>query len=162
MIAQLFRRLKYRSDDLATSQLYNEQTFYRAFMRDLNGCISEAVIESPFITGNRVASLLPIFKKMRSRQVKITINTRHPSEHDSPFDVQAWAAIEQMQDMGIEVLFTGGHHRKLVILDRRVLWEGSLNVLSQNDSCEIMRRIESVTLAQQMVEFVGVSKFLGH
>jgi hypothetical protein len=160
MITRLLQRFKSSSSDLLTSQLYNEQTFYRAFMRDLNGCISEAVIESPFITSNRVASLLPIFEKMRSRQVKITVNTRHPAEHEVPYDAQAWRAIRQMQSMGIVVLFTGGHHRKLAILDRRVLWEGSLNILSQNDSCEIMRRIESEVLAGQMIEFIQLRKFL--
>jgi hypothetical protein len=160
MLGHIFRRYKSISSDLLTSQLYNEETFYRAFMRDLSGCMSEAVIESPFITGNRVASLLPIFNKMRSRQVRITVNTRHPSEHDSPFDAQAWHTIEQMQDMGIEVLFTGGHHRKLVILDRRILWEGSLNVLSQNNSCEVMRRIESEVLVQQMLDFIKIDGFL--
>lgn len=161
MIARLLQRFKTSSSDLLTSQLYSEQTFYRAFMRDLNGCISEAVIESPFITSNRVASLLPIFEKMRSRQVKITVNTRHPTEHDSPFDHQAREAISRMQGMGVEVLFTGGHHRKLAILDRSTLWEGSLNILSQYDSCETMRRTESKMLAQQMIEFTRLNKFLG-
>jgi hypothetical protein len=156
----LFRRSSVSPTDLLTSTLHDESTFYRAFMRDLSSCISEAVIESPFITGNRVASLLPIFKKMRSRQVRITVNTRHPSEHEAPYDAQAWRAIEQMQDMGIEVLFTGGHHRKLAIIDRRILWEGSLNVLSQNDSCEIMRRIESEAMATQMLRFVKLDRFL--
>ncbi len=160
MIAHILQRFKSSSSDLLTSQLYNEETFYRAFMRDLSGCISEAVIESPFITSNRVASLLPIFEKMRSRQVRITINTKHPSEHEAPFDAQAWGAIERMQDMGIQVLFTGGHHRKLAIIDKEVLWEGSLNILSQNQSCEVMRRIASPGMAMQMVQFIKLDKFL--
>src|SRR5688572_16305706 len=128
MITWLRRRFKVSSAGLLTSQLHTEQTFYRALMRDLHSCTSEAVIESPFITSNRVASLLPIFGKMRSRNIKITVNTRHPSEHDAPYDAQAWAAIRQMQDIGVEVLFTGGHHRKLAIFDQKVLWEGSLNI----------------------------------
>jgi hypothetical protein len=160
MITPLFRRLKASSSDLLTSQLHNEQTFYRVFMRDLYACMNEALIESPFITSNRVASLLPIFGKMRSRNIKITVNTRHPSEHDAPYDAQAWAAIRQMQDIGVEVLFTGGHHRKLAIFDQKVLWEGSLNILSQNDSCEIMRRVESSDLAKQMLNFIGLDKFI--
>lgn len=160
MIHRLFRSFKTTSPDLLTSELHNEHTFYQAFTRDLNSCLSEAVIESPFITGNRVASFLPIFKKMRSRNVRIFVNTRHPREHDAPYAAQAWWAIKQMQVMGIEVLFTGGHHRKLVILDRRVLWEGSLNVLSQNASCEVMRRIESEVLAGQMIGFVKLQNFL--
>ncbi len=160
MITRLFQRFKTSSPDLLTSQLYNERSFYRAFMRDLNSCMSEALIESPFITSNRVASLLPIFKKMRSRQVNIVVNTRHPAEHQSPYDAQAWRAIQEMQELGIQVLFTGGHHRKLLILNRRVLWEGSLNVLSQNASCEVMRRIDSEVLAHQMIRFIGLYEYL--
>lgn len=49
MIAPLFRRRKSVPSDLHTSQLHNEKTFYRAFMRDLHSCTSEAIIESPFI-----------------------------------------------------------------------------------------------------------------
>jgi hypothetical protein len=100
MITRFLHRFKTSSSGLLTSRLYNEQTFYKAFVRDLNSCISEAVVESPFITGNRVASLLLIFEKMRSRQVKITVNTRHPFEHEAPYDTQTWRAIERMQDIG--------------------------------------------------------------
>jgi hypothetical protein len=82
MISRLFWRFKTSSSDLVTSQLYNEQGFYRAFMRDLGNCQTEAVIESPFITRYRVASLFPILEKMRSCRVKIIVNTRHPDEHE--------------------------------------------------------------------------------
>lgn len=64
-----------------------------------------------------------------------------------------------MQDLGIEVLVTGGHHRKLAIIDDNVLWEGSLNILSQNDSCEVMRRIKSDVAANEMIRFTGIRKW---
>ena len=153
MITWLRRRFKSSPVGLLTSQLYTEQTFYRAFMRDLSLCTSEAIIESPFITSNRVASLLPIFGKMRSRGVKVTVITRHPAEHSAPYDTQAAHAVDRLLDLGVQVIYMGGHHRKLAIIDRRLLWEGSLNMLSQNDSCEIMRRIESSDLAEQIYSF---------
>jgi len=90
---------------------------------------------------------------MRSRGVRITIITRDPAEHDAPYDTQAANAIDRLLDLGVEIIYMGGHHRKLAIIDRRLLWEGSLNMLSQNDSCEIMRRIESSDLAEQMYSF---------
>lgn len=160
MLRSLFRK---RTDLAALfgSSLFNESTFYKSFERDLLSSCHEVIIESPFITGNRVASLLPIFRKMRSRGIKITLNTRHPAEHEPPFDFNASRSIQQLQALGIEVLFTGGHHRKLAIIDRRVLWEGSLNILSQNSSCEVMRRIDSRTLAQQMIDFIRIDKFVG-
>lgn len=159
MLSSLFRSQD-STNDLLGSTLYDQNSFYKAFTRDLDQCVSEAIIESPFITGNRVASLLPIFSKMRSRGVKITINTRHPSEYDLSFGIQANDAMLRLQELGIQVLLTGGHHRKLAILDRRTLWEGSLNILSQNDSCEIMRRINSQQLTEQMLHFIKLDKFL--
>lgn len=90
MLGLFARRFRTSSSDLLASQLYNEQTFYEAFLRDLHCCTSEAIIESPFIAGKRIASLLPIFSKMRSRNVRIVVNTRHPAEHDAPYDAQAW------------------------------------------------------------------------
>lgn len=96
---------------------------------------------------------------MRSRNIGIIINTRQPAEHDIPYGAQAWAAIEQLQEMRIGVFYTGGHHRKLAIFDRKVLWEGSLNILSRYDSCEVMRRIESSELAEQMIKFVRLDRF---
>ncbi len=160
MIAQLFRRLKYRSDNLATSQLYNEQTFYRAFERDLGCCRNEAVIESPFLTTRRIQMLLPMLRKMVTRGVRVTINTKHPQEHEDYMCAEAEASIALLQNIGVGILFTGGHHRKLAIFDRAVLWEGSLNILSQNDSCEVMRRIESEDCAKQILDFIGLTKFL--
>ena len=160
MIAQIFRRLKYRSDHLGISQLYNEQTFYRAFERDLACCRNEAVIESPFLATRRIRTLLPMLRKMVTRGVRVTINTKPPQEQEDYMCAEAEASIALLQNIGVEILFTGGHHRKLAIFDRAVLWEGSLNILSQNDSCEVMRRIESGDCAQQILDFTGLTKFL--
>jgi HKD family nuclease len=147
--------------DLLTSKLYNEETFYPNFLKDLGDCHSEVIIECPFITSRRLNMLLPTLEKLKARKVRIAINTRDPRTHDEGYwQEDAHEAISKLQHMGIQVLYTGNHHRKLVILDRRILYEGSLNVFSQNNSSEVMRRIESVSLAWQMVRFVGIDHLL--
>ena len=55
--------------------------------------------------------------------------------------IQAELAIHTLQELDVTVLMTVGHHRKIAIVDD-ILYEGSLNILSQNDSCELMRRID--------------------
>jgi hypothetical protein len=42
------------------------------------------------------------------------------------------------------------------MIDGYILWEGSLNMLSQNGSKEVMRRIVSMELCQQMLRFIRV------
>jgi phosphatidylserine/phosphatidylglycerophosphate/cardiolipin synthase-like enzyme len=157
---KLFTRRSTDASDLLISRLYDQTDFYSAFLRDASQATREVIIESPFITHKRMNALYPSFRAMAKRGVEIVVNTKHPSEYDAEFATQASAAIAELQDIDVKVLFTGGHHRKLAIIDRQVLWEGSLNILSQNDSCEIMRRITSTVLAEQMVRFIGIERFL--
>lgn len=154
-------RFSAQPDELLTSSLHDETSFYEKFIRDLKKCRQVVIIESPFVTNRRLNLLLPTLQKLKSRNIRITINTRDPEEHDDEYlRSEARRALSRLQHMGIHVLYTGGHHRKLAILDRKILYEGSLNILSQNNSCEIMRRIESAQLAQQMIHFVKIDKFV--
>jgi HKD family nuclease len=147
--------------DLLSSQLLNEETFYPKLIADLDDCLHEVIIESPFITNRRLSQLLPTLKKLKDRKARVIVNTRDPLEHDDEQQrTRALEAVASLQRIGVQVLYTSGHHRKLVIVDRQVLYEGSLNVLSQNSSSEVMRRTISTQLAWQMVRFVGIDRFL--
>lgn len=149
------------SPDLVTSKLCDENTFYPTLSKDLRNCRSELLIECPFITTRRLSKLLPALQELRARKVKIIINTRDPLTNDDEYWTHnSIEAISRLQDIGVEVFYTNGHHRKLVVIDRAILYEGSLNILSQNDSSEIMRRIESVSLACEMIRFVGVDSYV--
>jgi phosphatidylserine/phosphatidylglycerophosphate/cardiolipin synthase-like enzyme len=140
--------------------LFDHKDFYQAFRRDLSAAANEVIIESPFISAKRINALYPSFRALAKRGVVVVVNTRHPSEHEGDYSNQAASAIRQLIQLGVKVVFTGGHHRKLAIIDRCILWEGSLNILSQADSCEIMRRISSNVLAEQTVKFTGIERFI--
>lgn len=147
--------------DLLTSKLYDQDGFYPTFLKDLAKCHSEVIIECPFITNRRLKTLLPTLEKLKARKVRIAVNTRDPRTHEVGYQQNdAHEAISKLQYMGVQVLYTGNHHRKIAILDRHVVYEGSLNILSQNDSCELMRRTESTQLAWQMVRFIGIDRLL--
>jgi phosphatidylserine/phosphatidylglycerophosphate/cardiolipin synthase-like enzyme len=144
-----------------TSALHDEKTFYQAFIRDLEKCQEEVIIESPFITSERMKTLWPILKRLYNRGIKIYIITRDPKEHSEEYEDQSESEIRAFEAIGIQVLLcTGNHHRKLAILDRRVLWEGSLNILSQIKSREIMRRLEGDGFARDMFKFLNFGKYI--
>lgn len=146
---------------LLTSRLFDERTFYQAFLNDLKGCRTEVYIESPYITSKRAEMLIPIFNNLLARNVKIYVMTRDPKEHEEGMEYQSEETISYFERMGVQVLLcVGNHHRKLAILDRKILYEGSLNILSQGYSREIMRRIENETIALEMFDFLKLQKFL--
>jgi phosphatidylserine/phosphatidylglycerophosphate/cardiolipin synthase-like enzyme len=147
-------------NNLLSSSLYNNETFYEAFALDLRSAEKSVIIESPFITTKRMNVLLPTLRELKRRGVRVIVNTRNPEEHEYNYAAQAVQGIAALQDTGVTVLYTVRHHRKLAIIDDKILWEGSLNILSQNDSCEIMRRSESWHLVQQMIDFTGLTEFM--
>ncbi len=136
------------------SSLFDETTFYSTFIEDLGNCEKEVIIESPFITTERTKPLIPLFNKLLDKRVKIFVMTRDPKEHEKFMESQSEEMTSTFERIGVQVLLCiGNHHRKLAILDRKILWEGSLNILSQTKSREIMRRIESKKIAVDTFNF---------
>jgi phosphatidylserine/phosphatidylglycerophosphate/cardiolipin synthase-like enzyme len=143
------------------SQLYDEKTFYQTFWKDLENCQEEVVIESPYITYQRMKTFDRIFERLIKKGVKVYFITRDPKEHEIGMEIQSEEVISYCETIGIQVLLClGNHHRKLAILDRKILWEGSLNILSQTYSREIMRRIEDEKTTLEMFSFLKLSRFL--
>lgn len=141
-----------------TSRLYDQANFYRAFEQDLRLVRRRIIIESPFITERRFYILMPLIERATYRGVVVTINTRNPDEHDLVMRNQALSCINELQEIGVTVIYTGALHRKIAILDD-IVWEGSLNILSQSDSCEIMRRTESSEYVRQLIRFTKMAKW---
>ena len=144
-----------------TTSLHNEKTFYNEFIKDLENCKKEVIIESPFITTQRMNLLFPVLKRLNDRGVNIFIITRDPQEHIIKYQCQSETEIQAFETVGIQVfLSNGNHHRKIAIIDRSVLWEGSLNILSQTKSKEIMRRLEGDGFAANMFKFLNYGKYI--
>ncbi len=143
-----------------TSKLYNEETFYEAFVKDIKKAKSELVIESAYMTTRRVHYLISYLKELKKNRVRVIINTRNPEEHDLYLREEARKCLSLLLEIGVQVIFSESLHRKTAIIDRNILWEGSLNILSQNNSQEVMRRTESTELGWQMIRFSGLERLI--
>lgn len=148
--------------DCFSSRLFDQTTFYSQLFQDFKRCKTEVIIESPFISASRMRCLYPVFKDLISRKIVIYVVTRDPSEYEDEFmRDQVTNEILQCNELGVQlILQTDRHHRKLAIIDRKVLWEGSLNILSFSNSQEIMRRIEDRETTAKMINFLKLQKLL--
>lgn len=150
------------SIEMGKSELFDEKNFYGAFINDMLSAEKEIIIDSPYITTRRVDELYKYFEQVRHKGIDVYLLTRVSKEQDSKMQYYSDKEIERLSGIGIKVLpFMGKIHRKLAIIDRKILWEGSLNILSQNDSTEVMRRFEGEESSKQMVSFLKLDKNLG-
>lgn len=150
----LFRKKTVIGTDLLTSQLFDETTFYMSFVKDISSAQESIIIESPYLTERRALQFAKLFKRINKHGVNIRINTRDPRHHDKTLEIQAWKSIKILRNHGVKVYICSDmRHRKLAIIDNQILWDGSLNILSQARSKEIMRRTNSAVLCKQMIGF---------
>ena len=144
-----------------TTALHDEKTFYKAFLSDLDQATEEIIIESPFITSYRMRMLWPALRRAYSKGIKVYVITRDPNDHSDGYELQSEYEIEALEALGIQVLlFTSNHHRKLPIIVRKILWEGSLNILSQTRSREIMRRLDGGGFAVDMFNYLNLGRYI--
>jgi phosphatidylserine/phosphatidylglycerophosphate/cardiolipin synthase-like enzyme len=146
--------------DLLNSQLFNERSFYPAFSKDIKKAKKSIVLESPFLTVKRSTEFANISKKAVRKGINIRVNTRHPDHHEGMLRNQASESIYLLRSAGIKVcVYRDMRHRKIAIIDKQILWEGSLNFLSHNNSLEIMRRTDSTEICKQMLSATNINKW---
>lgn len=138
--------------------LYDEHTFYKAFLDDLPTAKKEVIIYSPFVSKFRTDCLRPSIEKLINRNIDVFIFTRPIGEYETIIQPQIKCALERLETLGVHVLFPGRYiHQKVAIIDREILWDGSLNIMSHRASNEMMRRTLDETCAAQVMSHIGIN-----
>ncbi len=134
-----------------TEALYTEKNFWPVFLTDLKSATNSVIIVSPFISLNRAGRLMNLFRTLLVRNVGIRIYTRPPSgQPDSLFE-QSGVVLTEFRKIGATLILKQKLHQKVALIDGKITWEGSLNILSHKDSTEQMRRIEGTKTACEII-----------
>ena len=54
--------------------------------------------------------------------------------------------------MGLQIVFKSNIHQKFAIIDQRIVWYGSINLLGYGRSEETMMRLESANIACELLK----------
>jgi ssDNA-binding Zn-finger/Zn-ribbon topoisomerase 1 len=134
---------------------FTEGTFYPAFLKDLARVRESLVLFSPFATVIGTSRWVEPLRAAMARGVAVRVVTRPPKDAGgSPAEEMA-EIIRGLRQLGVIVDLRARMHEKFAILDNRVLWHGSLNILSHRDTSESMLRIESPAACEQIGRFVS-------
>lgn len=148
-------------EEKQTRSLFNEKTFYRAFVDDLLNAKEEIIIYSPFVTKFRSDFFRQTFAKLKRRNINVFIFTRPLEEHDLLMRSEITCALKEYEELGVCIVYLEGFiHEKAAMIDREILWEGSLNILSQRKSREIMTRTSDKEITTQIMSYLGLDKKL--
>ena len=62
--------------------------------------------------------------------------------------------MDLLVSKGIKVIFKSDIHQKFAIMDQKVVWYGSINLLSFGNSQESIMRIESSNIANELIKSI--------
>jgi phosphatidylserine/phosphatidylglycerophosphate/cardiolipin synthase-like enzyme len=96
------------------------------------------------------------------RQLKIVLDNKlraivvtRPIED---FKEKDRSALKTMLDMlksnGISLVFKSNIHQKFAIIDQKIVWYGSINLLSYGSAQESIMRIESSNIANELIKSI--------
>lgn len=137
--------------------LYHEGTFYQAFERDLIAAQKSVVIFSPFVHPSRTSRLIPIVRHALEKGIEVHVFTRlgrTPGQQEFD-DKRPEGLVAQLEAIGVKIHTRKNLHEKLAFIDDRVVWMGSLNILSHSYTTEQMVRFSNPRLTATLLEFSG-------
>ncbi len=81
-----------------------------------------------------------------------------PKEDFPPKDESAThRALDLLTDSGINVVFKSNIHQKFAVMDQKVVWYGSINLLSYGIAQESIMRIDSANIANELMKSIELT-----
>jgi len=145
---------KTRHEDVSgepTEIIFDNITFLPIYKDDLQNAMCEILIVSPFVTKRRVSQMLPFLSAAQERKVRAIIVTRPAidfKEKDRPALEETLALL---RTANVDVVYKPNIHQKFAILDQKIVWYGSINLLSFGRAQESIMRFENPSIADELL-----------
>ena len=93
-----------------------------------------------------------MIKRSQESGVDITVITLEPENYTISQIEKTRQLIEQLLSVGIRVKLMPIMHEHYAIIDREIVWYGSINLLSREKDDDNLMRVESSEIAQELME----------
>jgi superfamily II DNA or RNA helicase len=134
--------------------IFNKDNFLPVFNQDLAVAKREVLIVSPFVRKRRTDQMIQYLKIPIAKQLRITVVTR-PKEDFKPKDHDALQrSLDFLAENGISLIFKSNFHQKFAVMDKKIVWYGSINLLSYGSAQESIMRLESANIAHELIKSI--------
>jgi septal ring factor EnvC (AmiA/AmiB activator) len=140
----------------ATSSLWKEDEFHSGLRHDLEHSNRYVIIMSPFITRERLQTYVDVFRAKVEQGIKWEVVTRPPYQQGMSDKNDIGKMFSYLAQIGIKVTQKRSMHQKVIVIDGRVVWFGSLNPLSHRNTRELMFRLENEDFTKQVMKECGL------
>lgn len=139
----LFDHINDITSSVVENQIFNGSTFYRPYTSDLIKAKHSIVISSPELYRTEQNSLVTLLKELTQQGIEILITTAAENEQTA-----------FIQSKGLSVKVKPKLSLYTTIIDKEVVWYGSINTLGYASKDDNMIKVTDIYLANELIEMI--------
>lgn len=139
----LFDNINDIPSSVVENQIFNGSTFYRPYTSDLTKAKRSIVISSPKLYRTEQNPLVTLLKELAQQGIEILITTAAENEQ-----------TVFIQSKGLSVKVKPKLSLYTTIIDKEVVWYGSINTLGYASKDDNMIKVTDIYLANELIEII--------
>ena len=132
--------------------IYDFESYIEVYKKDLESANKEIIISSPGINKNKIETMIDIWRNVQERGTKVIVLTLNPEKYPKERIEATAQLIQMMKNNGVLVEIRQQMHEHYAIIDREVVWYGSMNLLSREREDDNLMRIRNAEIAGELLE----------
>ena len=136
----------------SANAIFDSENYHSVYMSDLLEAQNNIIISSPVISGAKVHELIKTLKERQTKGVSVTIVTWNPDAYGFG-DAGYWMQLhEEMRQAGFYIKTAEETCEHFAIIDREIVWYGSMSLLGKTTIEDSMMRVPSRKIAAELME----------
>jgi hypothetical protein len=140
--------------DASLDIIFNKDNFISVFNQDIISSKKEILIVSPFARQRRTHQMIHHLKAAIGEHILITVVTRPKEDFPKKDHAVLQKALNLLNRSGINIIYKSNIHQKFAIMDQKIVWYGSINLLSYGSAQESIMRIEGSNIANELIKSI--------
>ncbi len=140
-----------KSEKQTVNAIFDGENYYEIYKKDLLEADKNIIISSPAISGAKVYELINLLHDKQMAGIEVTIVTWEPDSYGFG-DAGFWMQLhEEMRQAGFYMKTMEDTCEHYAIIDQKIVWYGSMNLLANSKIDDSMMRVESTKVALELM-----------
>jgi superfamily II DNA or RNA helicase len=132
--------------------IFDIETYADIYWRDISEAKQEVIISSPRLNTEKIKRIISVLSENQKMGVKVTIVTWHPDSYKYGRDEVRMNLLEMLRRAGVEIRLVEDNCEHFAVIDKEIVWYGSVNLLSKEDAEDNLMRVCSKEIAAELLE----------
>lgn len=132
--------------------IFDMDSYQETYFQDLINANKEIVISSPELSSRKISKLIQTLKPLQENGVSIIILTWKTNYGIMENNEARMYLLDELRSSGFDLRLVDGLTEHFSIIDKEILWYGSINFLGKEDAEDNVMRVINPEAAEELLE----------